>query len=41
METSHAKQQPQDPVAARLGICMFYLGVAVAAAFAASSFLRG
>jgi hypothetical protein len=41
MEISRAEQQPQDPVAARLGIYMFYLGVAVAAALAASSFLRG
>jgi hypothetical protein len=41
METSHAKQQPQDPVAAKLGIYVFYLGLAVAATLAATSLLRG
>ncbi|VTU22721.1 hypothetical protein [Variovorax sp. PBL-E5] len=37
METSHAKLQPQDPFAARLGLYMFFTGVVAAAIMAAAS----
>lgn len=41
MDTSHAKLQPQDPVAAKLGTFAFRVGVVAVAVIAAASFLRG
>jgi hypothetical protein len=41
MNTSHAKSQPQDPVAAKLGMYMVRAGVVVAVLIAALPYLRG
>lgn len=41
MDTSHAKMQPQDPVAAKLGIYAGRIGIAVIALIWAASLIRG
>ncbi len=40
MDTSHAKLQPQDPIAAKLGTLVFRIGLVAVAVIAAASFLR-
>ncbi len=40
MDTSHAKLQPQDPTAAKLGTLVFRIGLVAVAVMAAASFLR-
>ncbi|CAN7302465.1 hypothetical protein LJR290_001621 [Variovorax sp. LjRoot290] len=41
MDTTHAKLQPRDPVAARLGVYMTRVGIVMVAVVIAVSFLRG
>jgi hypothetical protein len=41
MDTTHAKLQPRDPVAAKLGIYMTRVGIVMIAIIVAASFLRG
>jgi hypothetical protein len=41
MDTTRAKLQPQDPVAARLGAYVIRAGVMLAAVMVAASFIRG
>ncbi|SDE97790.1 hypothetical protein SAMN05444679_1493 [Variovorax sp. CF079] len=41
MDTTHAKLQPRDPVAARLGVYMTRVGIVMVAIVIAVSFLRG
>jgi len=41
MHSKHASLQPQDPVAAKLGIYMTRAGIAVAIVLFALSLLRG
>ncbi|WP_158100903.1 hypothetical protein [Variovorax sp. JS1663] len=41
MDTKHASMQPQDPVAARLGMYISRAGIAVALILFVVSYLRG
>jgi hypothetical protein len=41
MDTGHAKVQPQDPVAAKLGIYAGRIGIIVVALLWAASLIRG
>jgi hypothetical protein len=41
MDTTHAKLQPRDPVAAKLGVYVVRVGAVMVAVIVAASFLRG
>jgi hypothetical protein len=41
MDTTHAKLQPRDPVAARLGVYMTRVGIVMIAIVVTASYLRG
>ena len=40
MDTNHASLQPQDPVAAKLGVYVIRVGIVVASLMVAASFVR-
>lgn len=41
MDTTHAKLQPRDPVAARLGVYMTRIGIVMVVMVITASYLRG